>query len=133
MPTLRLFLLALLLRLARIAARAPNKSLATLPVGYYGQSWVHKTDAQIDMLAKQRVVILMQDDGICHARCCPHARGANCGNPPGFNASKLPGCAPSCDQKATQDAVFQRIKAAARRAGRAEPHAMLYANSVYVV
>ena len=115
-----------------VIASAPNVSLATLPVGYYGASWIHKTDAQIGMLAKQRVVILMQDDGVCHARCCPHSHGANCGNPPEFNASTLPGCNPSCDQKATQDAVFTRIKAAAREGGIPEPHTMLYVNnSVY--
>eukprot|EP01048_Picozoa_sp_COSAG05_P025346 COSAG05_NODE_6405_length_964_cov_2.158382_2_plen_228_part_01 len=116
----------------RAAAAPPNTSLATLPVGYYGASWVEKTDAEIQMLSRQRVVILMQDDGHCHSACCPHAHGANCGSAPMFNVSMLPGCTPSCDQHATQNAVFARIADAAAAAGRPRPHFMLYANSVYV-
>lgn len=124
---------AAMLLLFAVAAQAlpPNVSLATVPVGYYGASWVSKTDAQIDMLSKQRVVILMQDDGACHDRCCPNTHGANCGSAPMFNVSTLPGCNPSCDQHATQNAVFARIKAAAIAAHRPVPHFMLYANSVY--
>ena len=55
-----------------VLALPPNVSLDTLPVVYYGSSWPNKTDAQIDMLSKQRVVILMQEDGDCWVKCCPH-------------------------------------------------------------
>ena len=49
MLLLMLLKTAAMLLLFAVAAQAlpPNVSLATVPVGYYGASWVSKTDAQI--------------------------------------------------------------------------------------
>jgi len=47
------------------------------------------------------------------------------------NASVNPGCDPSCDQLATQAAIFSRVKTAAARSGRGLPHCLLYVNHVY--
>ena len=118
-----------------ILAGRPNVSLATLPVGYYGSSWPVKKASQIEFLSKMRIVTLMQQDGDCWVKCCPHAVSSACQprSPPApvYNASTNAGCDPSCDQHGKQDATFTRIKAAARSAGRAEPHAILYMNAVY--
>jgi hypothetical protein len=112
--------------LAVVESAPPNVSLATLPVGYIGSSWPSKTEAQIDMLSKLRVVTMMQQDGPCWLHCCPNMDSeGKCNNPLAFNASHLPGCDAACDQHGTQNAVYARIKAHARAAGRAEPHAMI--------
>jgi len=110
-----------------------DTSLSTVPVGYYGSSWPVKTEKQIAMLSRQRLVILMQEDGECWERCCPHPepQKGKCQSGARVNASRYPGCDPSCDQLGKQNAVFARVKAAARAAGRREPHAVLYMNSVY--
>lgn len=48
------------------------------------------------------------------------------------DASRLPGCNPSCDQIGSQLAVKLRIKAIAARDGRRAPNLMLYVNAVYL-
>ena len=122
------------------AAAPPNGSLATLPVGYYGSSWPTKHAEQIEFLAKMRFVVLMQQDGECWKKCCPHNDGGSACQPrslpganriPVYNASSFPGCDPGCDQHGTQDAVFTRIREAAAAAGLAAPHMMIYMNAVY--
>eukprot|EP00040_Diaphanoeca_grandis_P009453 m.48910 g.48910 ORF g.48910 m.48910 type:complete len:414 (-) comp20888_c0_seq1:86-1327(-) len=114
-----------------------NTSLATLPVGYYGAMWARGTE-NIAMLARQRLVILMQEDGVCWTRCCPDrqnntyagvCQAASIQPPP--DATKNPGCDPACDQHATQNGVFTKVKAAAVAMGLPKPHAMLYMNGVY--
>lgn len=115
-----------------VLAAPPNISLDTVPIGYIGGAWPVKTDAQIDMLSKLRVVITMQRDGECWQKCCPNmTRGGECNTPLGFNSSTLPGCNPTCNQHGTQTEVHARIKADALAKGRPVPHFMLYANSVY--
>ena len=112
----------------------PDTSLSTFPVAYYGANW-NRTDENMEALSKLSIVILLQKDGPCWLKCCPHAPnggGTQCGDPRGsipHNASKLPGCDPSCDQHGWQDSVFQKLKVRARAAGRREPHCMLYVNS----
>ena len=75
-------------------------------------------------------------DGHCWELCCPSKNWdpiGRCQNQRtvALNATLNKGCDPSCDQHGKQDINFQRIKATARSAGRPEPHAMLYMNSVY--
>jgi hypothetical protein len=48
----------------------PDANLDTLPVSYYGAAFV-RTAANIEMLTKMRVVVLMQQDGDCWLKCCP--------------------------------------------------------------
>jgi hypothetical protein len=121
-------------------ASAPNMSLATLPVGYYGSSYMNKTDLVYDMFSKMRFVILMQQDGDisaghCWVMCCPPGHwdpiGRCTANRVKANASLHAGCNPTCDQHGKQTDEFVKIKAVARAAGRPEPHALLYMNTVY--
>ena len=131
----------LLLALLVLATAAPpNTSFATLPVFSYGADvGAVRTDANIAMLAKMRIVALLQQDGTCWARCCPQEPyGPGCapagvlnGSLPLPNASVNPGCDPSCDQLAAQAAIFSRVKMAAANSGRGLPHCMLYVNHVY--
>ena len=128
---------ALALVLGLSAATEPNTSFATLPVGYYGSSWPVKTPQIIDMMSKMRMVGLMQEDGECWVKCCPHQdkKSGKCQpmdtrkHP--YNATLNPGCNSTCDQHGTQDEVFRRVKAAAAAAGRPEPHTILYVNTDY--
>ena len=41
-----------------VAAEPPNVSLVTLPVAYYGSSYVEKTPQVYEMFSKMRVVVL---------------------------------------------------------------------------
>lgn len=123
---------------AGVTAGPPDTSLATIPVGYYGAAW-SRSAANIEMLSRQRVVVLMQEDGGCWVKCCPHrlphTYAGVCQNNsegmPIYNASEFAGCGPSCDQHGTQCAVFAAVKAAAGAAGRPPPHSLLYMNAVY--
>ena len=104
---------------ALAAARAPDTSLETTPVAYYGANW-NRSQLNIDILAKMQMVVLMQEDGHCWATCCPNRFGP--GNQCGWNASLPPatsidGCDSSCEQHGAQEAVFKRIKASALRQG----------------
>ena len=140
-----LSLLGCLLLLDCVRAVAPNISAATLPVAYYGSSYITKSPAVYDMLSRQRVVVLMQQDGDkpaghCWLECCPEKNWDPIGRCQGgggtsrvipLNASLNPGCNPSCDQHGKQVREFGIIKQTARKAGRPLPHAMLYMNSVY--
>lgn len=116
------------------ASHLPDVSLSTIPVSYYGAVW-ERDDANIDMLTKMRIVVLMQEDGECWLKCCPNKGSGNNCQPTPFvipeNASEHAGCDPSCDQHGTQVAVFDRVRAAAKSAGRASPHCMMYMNGVY--
>ena len=138
-------LLLLLLAVRPAEAEPPNVSLATLPVAYYGSSYIKKTPQVYDMFSRQRVVVLMQQDGDataghCWLECCPEKNWDPIGRCQGgggtsrevpLNASLNPGCNPSCDQHGKQVREFGIIKATARAAGRPLPHAMLYMNAVY--
>ena len=46
-----------------VGAEPPNISLATLPVAYYGSSYIEKTPQVYEMFSKMRIVVLMQQDG----------------------------------------------------------------------
>ena len=122
--------------LAAVAAR-PVANLDTLPVSYYGAAFT-RTDANIDMLSKMRVIVLMQQDGPCWLRCCPFVDNATytaaCQPPtmvPLPNATRFAGCDASCDQEGTQLGVFARVAAAAAAAHRGVPQRVLYMNAVY--
>merc|ERR1712176_859374 len=53
-----------------IGDNAPDVSLATVPVAYYGANW-NRTQENIDVLARMQMIVLMQEDGPCWAKCCP--------------------------------------------------------------
>ena len=110
----------------------PDTSLSTIPVAYYGANW-NRTQANLDALAKFKMVTLMQEDGHCWATCCPDGmapQSGQCG--PSHNASAIPGCNASCAQHGAQNGVFKAVKASAAAQGRRPPHCVLYMNSVYL-
>ena len=74
----------------------------------------------------------VQEDGHCWATCCPDRfeGGPQCGEL--HNATAIPGCDSSCEQHASQAAVFTRMKASAAAQQRRPGHAILYMNSVYL-
>ena len=87
-----------------MTALPPNTSLAQLPVAYYGSSFPNKTSSVCEMLSKQRVVILVQQDGNiadghCWELCCPpgnwdpvgRCQNWNPAHPQPLNASLNPG------------------------------------------
>ena len=109
-----------------------DKTLATLPVAAYGARWGHRSDEAIANMSRMSMVVLMQEDGECWTRCCPHVTSSQgqCGV--FHNGSAQPGCDAACDQHGTQLEVFRRMKAAARAAGRRSPHCILYMNTDYL-
>jgi hypothetical protein len=117
-----------------VSARAPDTSLATTPVAYYGANW-NRSQVNVDALAKFQMAVLMQEDGHCWATCCPHRfdAGSQCGWKPGDpDATVYAGCDASCDEHGSQEDVFVRVAASAARQGLRGPHAVLYMNSVYL-
>ena len=107
---------------------APNTSLATLPVGYYG-ALPARPAVNIDMLSKMRIISLMQEEGPAWPTCCPNYRLQTRGRCDSrvVNATQAyPACNASLDQHMYQDSVFARVKARAAAAGRSLPHCMLY-------
>ena len=115
----------------------PDANLDTLPVSYYGAAFT-RTEANIDMLSKMRVIVLMQQDGLCWLKCCPFVDNATytaaCQPPtmlPLPNAASFAGCDAGCDQAGTQLDVFHRVGAAASAGNRVIPHRVLYMNAVY--
>ena len=129
---MRIILFALFLALA--AARAPDTSLETTPVAYYGANW-NRSQVNIDVLAKMQMVVLMQEDGHCWATCCPNRfKGqGQCGWAPGDpDATTYKGCDASCEEHGSQEDVFKRIAASAKAQGLPGPHNVLYMNSVYL-
>jgi hypothetical protein len=129
--------LLLALEATPIVAGPPDTSLRTIPVAYYGANW-NRSQVNLEMLSKQRIVVLMQEDGGCWLKCCPdvvtHGIGAcqdhtTIDRP--YNASLNLGCNPTCDQHGKQTAVFHKVKDVAKTAGREAPHCMLYMNAVY--
>ena len=121
-------------------AEPPNISVATVPVAYYGSSYITKSPAVYEMLSKQRVVILMQQDGDkpaghCWLECCPERNWDPIGRCQGgggtsrsvpLNASLNPGCNPSCDQHGKQVREFGIIKQTARAAGAVGYYSLQY-------
>jgi hypothetical protein len=82
------------------------------------------------MMMRMVVTYSLTQDGHCWATCCPNPGQKQCGA--FHNASAIPGCDASCEQHATQSAVFARMKASAAKQGRRPPHAVMYMNSVYL-
>ena len=116
------------------AAKAPDTSLETTPVAYYGANW-NRSQINIDVLAKMQMVVLMQEDGHCWATCCPHRfeAGSQCGWKPGEpDATTYKGCNASCEEHGSQEDVFKRVAASAKAQGLHGPHNVLYMNSVYL-
>jgi hypothetical protein len=109
-----------------------DTTLSTFPVAAYGARWGHRSDEVIANMSRMSMVVLMQEDGECWTRCCPHVTSVHgqCGA--FHNASIEPGCDATCDQHGTQLEVFRRMKAAARAAGRRSPHCVLYTNANYL-
>ena len=115
-------------------AKAPDTSLDTVPVMYYGANW-NRSQLNIDILARMQMVVLMQEDGHCWTKCCPKRFGAGsqCGWDVGDpDATTYAGCNASCAEHESQEDVFKRIAASAEKQGLRGPHAVLYMNSVYL-
>lgn len=114
----------------------PDTSLSTFPTAYYGANW-NRSAADLELLSRIQIVVLMQEDGPCWRKCCPNSgrvgRG-QCGAilTPGNDSTAYPGCGPSCDQMGTQQDTFRALKAIAHGASRRPPHCMMYLNSVYL-
>ena len=116
------------------AAKAPDTSLETTPVAYYGANW-NRSQINIDALAKMQMVVLMQEDGHCWETCCPNRfeAGSQCGWKPGEpDATTYKGCDASCEEHGSQEDVFKRVAASAKAQGVRGPHNVLYMNSVYL-
>ena len=128
-------ILALLVAAGRCGAiTAPDVSLETFPLAYYGANW-NRSAENLELLSRVQIVILMQEDGPCWHKCCPNAGNKSLGRGqcgPHDDATTFPGCDSSCDQLGTQLNTFRRLKSAARGAGRPEPHCLMYLNSVYL-
>eukprot|EP00040_Diaphanoeca_grandis_P042594 m.1296 g.1296 ORF g.1296 m.1296 type:complete len:342 (-) comp615_c0_seq1:175-1200(-) len=77
---------------------APNCSLATVPIGYYGGIASRRGDANIAMLAKARMVIIEKWEGPCWRDCLAE---------PGSDA-----CKPSCNVENYILDTMARIKKA---------------------
>jgi hypothetical protein len=133
MFTLRTGLLICLLALT--SASAPDTSLTTTPVLYYGANW-NRSQVNIDVLAKMQIVVLMQEDGHCWETCCPfrfNGTHSQCGwSATDPDATSYTGCDASCAEHGSQEDVFKRIAASAQQQGLAGPHAVLYMNAVYL-
>merc|ERR1712166_119117 len=115
-------------------AKAPDTSLNTIPVMYYGANW-NRSQLNIDVLARMQMVVLMQEDGHCWQTCCPmRFKGhSQCGwSPTDPDATTYKGCDASCDEHGSQEDVFKRVAASAKRQELPGPHNVLYMNSVYM-
>lgn len=77
---------------------SPNTSMATLPVGYFGGLSVHpRPQANLEMLAKLRVVMIEKWEGHCWADCVS-------------NTSAGVPCQPSCHAEAEMKATIRALK-----------------------
>lgn len=83
---------------AAISITAPNTSLATVPVSYFGGNAMHRGDANIEMLAKMRMVIIEKWEGPCWTQC--------------VEDKNVSACAPSCDVEQYIVGTLRRVKAA---------------------
>ena len=72
-----MFLLICMLSSSAVMGVAPNVSLATLPVVYFGGINATRTQANLEMLAKMRVVGIEKWEGRCWSDCL--FKGTNCG------------------------------------------------------
>ena len=94
----------LLTTLAAAAARrgcaiiAPDLSLDTVPIGYFGGNAARRGEANIEMLAKCRLVMLEKWEGHCWQDCLAQGPGS------------VP-CQPGCDAEASIMDTMRRIKA----------------------
>ena len=75
-----------------------NVSLATVPLGYFGGNAAHRGDANIEMLAKMRLVMIEKWEGHCWQDCL--AQGV--GSPP---------CQAGCDVESIITGTLRRVKA----------------------
>lgn len=101
-PLLPLLLLVLLGRSSTALLVAPNTSLATLPVAYFGGKGGNsgpRSAANIAMLAKMRIVMLEKWEGPCWDDCLTNATG----KPP------LP-CQPACDVEADMLDTLRKVR-----------------------
>lgn len=77
---------------------APDLSLDTVPIGYFGGNAERRGEANIEMLAKCRLVMLEKWEGHCWQACLAQGPGS------------AP-CQPSCDAEASIMETMRRIKA----------------------
>ena len=125
-------ILALLVAAGRCGAiTAPDVSLETFPLAYYGANW-NRSAENLELLSRVQIVIFdaggWPGAGTNAAQMpATSLSGGQCG--PHDDATTFPGCDSSCDQLGTQLNTFRRLKSAARDAGRPEP---MYLNSVYL-
>jgi hypothetical protein len=92
-------------------AKAPDTSLTTTPVMYYGANW-NRTQLNIDVLAKMQMVVLMQEDGHCWQTCCPKRfdHGSQCGWQLGDpDATTYKGCDAACEEHGSQGSFIWHI------------------------
>jgi hypothetical protein len=80
-----------------LAIVAPDLSLDTVPVGYFGGNAAHRGQANIEMLAKMRLVMIEKWEGHCWQDCLATPSSA--------------ACLPSCDAEASIMSTMRRIKA----------------------
>lgn len=77
---------------------APNTSLATVPIAYFGGNFATRNDANIDMLAKCRLVMIEKWEGKCWQNCLADGPGS-------------PDCQASCNVENYIIDTLRRVKA----------------------
>ena len=77
---------------------APDLSLDTVPIGYFGGNAAHREQPNIDMLAKCRLVMLEKWEGHCWQDCLAQGPGSG-------------PCQPSCNAEGSIMDTMRRIKA----------------------
>lgn len=89
-----------LLQLAAVAGAtlAPNTSLATVPTAYFGGNFAARADANIEMLAKMRIVMIEKWEGPCWQKCLQAGPGS-------------PDCSASCGVENYILDTFRQVKA----------------------
>ena len=98
------------------AITPPDTSLDTLPVGYFGRvNCKERSQENIDMLAKMRVIVIEKWEGPCWYKCYANLTM----NPP------VP-CQPSCGAENYQLKTIKRAKAANPKLS-----AVFYLNTLY--
>ena len=97
---------------APLVATAPNTSLATIPVAYFGGHHSNctsptgcRSETNLQMLAKMRMVMVEKWEGHCYDGCMD-------------NASKNMPCYPSCNVEGDMIDTLSRAKALAHADGR---------------
>jgi hypothetical protein len=75
---------------------APNTSLATVPTAYFGGAFARRGEANIEMLSKQRIIMVEKWEGHCWQDCLADQGG--------------PACQASCGVENDILDTFERVK-----------------------